>query len=79
MSEINYTGGERVLDDFMTEIVFTATSDLDMKVEQRLRVLVQPKPGWVPQRVWDRLLRRVLMIERHPLRVASDSSREGNE
>lgn len=31
--------------------------------EQHLRALIQPKPRWLPERIWRRVLRRLLVIE----------------
>ena len=35
--------------------------------EEHLRVLVQPRPRWLPERVWRRILTRLLVVEHGPI------------
>lgn len=36
--------------------------------ENMIRVCLQPKPRWLPQRVWMWLLKRILVVEDHRIR-----------
>lgn len=37
-------------------------------IENRIRLLLKPRPRWMPERVWHRVLRRVILIEETKLR-----------
>ena len=32
------------------------------RIEDRLGALIQPKPKWLPQSAWERVLKRVLVL-----------------
>lgn len=52
-----------VLDDFVHEVSVTVGESTFATLEQRIRVLLQPKPRWWPQWFYDRMVRRLLIIE----------------
>ncbi len=60
----------RVLDDFVVRV----TSEKVTLVEDRIRLVVQPRPRGLPERVWRRVLARLLVIEERP--VPRGTSRE---
>ena len=49
----------QILDDFILKVQI----DRARVIEERLRLVVQPKPRWLPQRIWERVLSRLLVIE----------------
>lgn len=49
----------QVLDDFAVR-VSAASYDI---AEKRVRLLLQPKPRWVPTGLWGAVIRRTLLIE----------------
>ncbi len=53
----------RVLDDFVHEMVTKIGRDRAFVVEERIRLLLRPKPRWAPKWAWEAVLRRVLVIE----------------
>ncbi len=48
-----------ILDDYVRQVTYRGAV-ID---EQRLRVLLQPRPRWCPPRIWNRILRRVIVVE----------------
>lgn len=44
--------------------------------ERQIRLVVQPKPKWLPERTWQSLLARLLVIEERPLNVDYDGAAE---
>lgn len=40
-----------------------ARSTLHMQIEQHLRVVIQPRPWWLPTPLWRFLLRRMVVLE----------------
>ncbi len=49
--------------DVLDEINFSLTMEKNRIIEERLRVIVQPKPRWLPNFIWRRLLARLLYLE----------------
>ncbi len=47
----------------LDEMVFNISVDKNRVIEERLRVIVQPKPRWLPNFLWRRILARVLYLE----------------
>lgn len=52
-----------VLDDFIVKVVAEASTRRGDIIEQRIRILLQPKPRWLPEAAWRAVLRRVLVLE----------------
>lgn len=50
-----------VLDDFVVR-VSTETATI---IEERIKLVVRPKPRWLPERLWRKALARMLVIEEH--------------
>lgn len=48
-------------------VVKISTADATFR-ESMIRVCLQPRPRWLPNRVWIWLLKRILRIEEHRLR-----------
>ena len=51
------------LQDTLDEMVFSIEMDKNRIIEERLRVIVQPKPAWLPNFIWRRILARLLYLE----------------
>lgn len=49
----------RTIDEYVNEVTMNRVTVL----EEHVRVLVQDKPRWLPERVWDRLLQRVPVVQ----------------
>lgn len=52
----------KVLDEF----VRTVTVDGATLIEERIKLVLQDKPRWLPQRLWRAILKRVIAIETQP-------------
>ena len=50
---------KNVLDDFTVAVSMESARI----IEERVRVIVQPKPRWLPEFVWRRILARLLYLE----------------
>ena len=48
-----------VLDEFVYEVTFQRAKI----IEEHIRLVVRPRPRWVPQRLWYRLVAKVLVME----------------
>jgi hypothetical protein len=44
-------------------MVFNVTMNKNRVIEERLRVIVQPRPRWLPEFIWRRVLARLLYLE----------------
>lgn len=42
------------------------TEVLTYRIEQQLRLLIQPKPKWWPRWLWHWVLKKVVVLEMHP-------------
>ncbi len=51
-------------DDPIQEWVQRVTFNEHVITETRFRALIQPKPRWLPEKVWWRLVKRVVRVER---------------
>ena len=51
------------VDSFVIELQATAGDSVFDVIEQHIELAVQDKPRWLPQSLWDRILRRVLRVE----------------
>ncbi len=47
----------------ISEVVRDASRQLNVKVEQYLRLRIHPKPRWWPTWLWSFLLKRMVVIE----------------
>lgn len=47
----------------LDEITMRVTTERATLIEERLRVIVRPKPRWLPDFIWRRLLARLLYLE----------------
>ena len=47
----------------LDEMVFKVSVGKAEIIEERLRVIIQPKPRWLPDAIWQRLLARLLYLE----------------
>lgn len=52
--------------DVIARWVETSAIERAAKREREIRVLLQPKPRWLPQRMWVRIIGRLLVIEDRP-------------
>ena len=51
------------MNEILDEMVFNISVDKNRIIEERLRVIVQPKPRWLPHAIWRRILARLLYLE----------------
>lgn len=58
------------LDDFVVR-VSAASYDI---VDKRVRLLLKPKPRWMPTRLWHAGIRRILSIEERPNEKSSENA-----
>lgn len=49
--------------DIISEQVNKASKELSYKIEQHIRVRIQPKPKWLPNFLWEAILKRLLVME----------------
>ena len=49
--------------DVLDEMNFSVSMEKNRIIEERLRVIIQPKPWWMPDFVWRRILGRLLYLE----------------
>jgi hypothetical protein len=49
--------------DVLREALMTLGTREMMFREELIRVCIQPKPRWLPERIWRALLKRMLVIE----------------
>lgn len=49
--------------DVLDELAFSVSVEKNRIIEERLRVIVQPKPSWLPNFVWRRILARLIYLE----------------
>ena len=54
---------ERVLDDFIHQTVIESEGKRLASIEERIRILLQPKPRWLPEWAYRRILARLLVLE----------------
>lgn len=47
----------------LDEMVFAVSVERARVLEERLRMIVRPKPRWLPEFIWRRVLARLLYIE----------------
>lgn len=53
------TDAPNVLD----EMTFVVTAEKARVMEERVRIILQPKPRWLPTFIWRRILARLLYLE----------------
>lgn len=51
------------MNDILDDISFAISVEKNRVVEERLRVIIQPKPRWLPLFIWRRILGRMLYLE----------------
>jgi hypothetical protein len=61
-----------VLDGYIFKVTDTIATKRLTIIEERIKMVLQPKPSWMPQFVWTYLLRRLIRQEiydlvRHPV------------
>tara|TARA_Y100000310_G_scaffold61027_1_gene56311 strand:+ start:4912 stop:5160 length:249 start_codon:yes stop_codon:yes gene_type:complete len=61
------TDTQKIMDEWVQRI---ATGHYGA-IEQRLRLTIRPKPGWLPRWAWARLVRWLLTIEQGPWRESA--------
>jgi hypothetical protein len=49
-------------DDLLAEFTLQTMMDEWRAIERHVELHVQPRPRWLPERVWRRILRRLLVI-----------------
>jgi hypothetical protein len=42
-------------------------------IEEQIKLALQPRPRWLPEWVWRRVIGRLLVIEYHPMHFAEPS------
>jgi hypothetical protein len=47
----------------LDEIAFTIAVEKNRIIEERLRVILRPRPSWLPEFIWRRILARLLYLE----------------
>ena len=60
---MNQLTGDRVLDEFRIRLNVSVHEKEQYLIERRIRVLVAPKPGWVPEWLWNRLVHWILDVQ----------------
>lgn len=53
----------------LDEYVRSVTLNDALVLEQRIRLLLRPRPRWVPARLWRALVRRIVVVEEGMPRV----------
>ena len=46
------------------EIINKASEKQAIQIEEYIRLHIQPKPKWLPEFVWKKILHRLLILER---------------
>lgn len=54
---------EQIVDDFITQIHLDAMGERVLLIEERIKLVVQPRPRWLPDFLWRRVLQRVFVIQ----------------
>jgi len=54
---------EQIVDDFITQVHLDAMGKRALLLEERIKLAVQPRPRWLPDFLWRRVLRRVLVVK----------------
>jgi len=47
----------------INKAVRKASKELSYKIETYVRLRIQPKPKWLPQKLWEKILKRLLVME----------------
>ena len=55
--------GENVIYTVLDEWTLAVTARDALVTEKRIRLLLQPKPRWLPEFAWRRLVARFILIE----------------
>ncbi len=48
----------------MKEFIKKAAEEHMIKIEEYINLRIQPKPGWLPDFVWKKILKRLLVLEK---------------
>lgn len=49
----------KVIDDF----IFMASVDKATVISERIKIILQPKPTWLPKFLYDKIVARLLVVE----------------
>lgn len=52
-----------ILAEYIDELAVEILGVRHDLIEERIRILLRPKPRWLPQRLWKLLVARLLVIE----------------
>jgi len=49
--------------NLLDEIIVNACNEMSFKVEQQIKVCLQPRPEYLPEFLWKAILKRLLVLQ----------------